>query len=390
MTSTATVIIDTEPVEHQAGLYDFAREIANDFARETYGLLGVPIDVTSKRAVIHHIEMAAADAKPLLISTTNVNYLATSRRDSEFRDSLIASDICTADGMPIVWLGRLLGVPMKERVAGADLFDLLKHTRLSEPLKVFFFGGAEGVAAAAAANINAQNNGVICTGALFPGFGSVEEMSADHIIDEINASNAHILAVALGAAKAHAWLQRNHDRLKIPIRAHFGATINFQAGTYRRAPQLMREWGLEWLWRLKEEPWLWRRYLTDSIVLGRLGFTHVLPLIVLRQWHRLQWGRADDLTIKRSEGRDWVALGISGIATTRNLEKAAPYLQEAAAANKDVFINFAGTRHIDARFIGALLVLHKRLKEQRRKLSLTAVPRPIERLIRLNGFTFLL
>ena len=116
----------------------------------------------------------------------------------------------------------------------------------------------------------------------------------------------------------------------------------------------------------------------------------MLPLIVLRQWHRLQWGRADDLTIKRSEGRDWVALGISGIATTRNLEKAAPYLQEAAAANKDVFINFAGTRHIDARFIGALLVLHKRLKEQRRKLSLTAVPRPIERLIRLNGFTFLL
>ena len=179
--------------------------------------------------------------------------------------------------MPIVWLGRLLGVPMKERVAGADLFDLLKHTRLSEPLKVFFFGGAEGVAAAAAANINAQNNGVICTGALFPGFGSVEEMSADHIIDEINASNAHILAVALGAAKAHAWLQRNHDRLKIPIRAHFGATINFQAGTYRRAPQLMREWGLEWLWRLKEEPWLWRRYLTDSIVSGAWGSPMCCP-----------------------------------------------------------------------------------------------------------------
>ena len=150
MTSTAAALVDREPVEHQARLYDFAREIANDFAREIYGLLGVPIDVTSKRAVIHHIEMAAAGSTPLLISTTNVNFLANSRRDAEFRKSLMASDLCTADGMPIVWLGRLLGIPMKERVAGADLFDVLKFTPSREPLKVFLFGGAEGVAATAA------------------------------------------------------------------------------------------------------------------------------------------------------------------------------------------------------------------------------------------------
>jgi N-acetylglucosaminyldiphosphoundecaprenol N-acetyl-beta-D-mannosaminyltransferase len=267
---------------------------------------------------------------------------------------------------------------------------LLNHTHLSQPLKVFFFGGAEGVAAAAADNINARKNGVICTGALCPGFGSVEEMSADHIIDEINASNAHILAVALGAAKAHAWLQRNQDRIKIPIRAHLGATINFQAGTYRRAPKFMQEWGFEWLWRLKEEPWLWRRYLTDSIVLGRIMLTNVLPLIVLGQWHRLQWARTDDLTIERFEEPHQATLAISGFATTLNLGKATPYLQEAAAAGKDVVINLAGTLHIDARFIGSFLVLFKRLKEQGRTLALTAVPRPIERLIRLNGFTFLL
>jgi N-acetylglucosaminyldiphosphoundecaprenol N-acetyl-beta-D-mannosaminyltransferase len=152
----------------------------------------------------------------------------------------------------------------------------------------------------------------------------------------------------------------------------------------------MRGWGLEWLWRLKEEPWLWRRYLADSLVLGRLVATHVLPLIVLSQWHRLRWGRADDLVVERSREPNRVRLAISGFATAGNLHKAAPYLREAAAAAQDVVINLAGTHHMDARFIGSLLVLCKRLKEQRRTLTLTAVPRPIERLIRLNGFAFLL
>ena len=123
----------------------------DEFAREVYGFLGVPLDVTSMKGMVGHIEKAAASATPLLLATTNVNFLVTSRRDSEFRQSLISSDICTADGMPVVWLGRLLGIPMKERVAGSDLFDLLKYKRPNEPLKVFLFGGAKGVAETAAA-----------------------------------------------------------------------------------------------------------------------------------------------------------------------------------------------------------------------------------------------
>ena len=116
-------------------------------------------------------------------------------------------------------------------------------------------------------------------------------MSADSIIDQINASNADILAVALTAPKAHLWLQKNRDRLKIPIRAHFGATINFQAGTSRRAPVFMQDWGLEWLWRIKEEPRLWRRYLGDGAVLLKVILTQVIPLLALAQWNRLRRGQ---------------------------------------------------------------------------------------------------
>src|SRR4029079_3561030 len=95
----------------------------HDSTPAMYAPLGIPIDATSMRKGVHHIESAAASASPLLISTANVNFLTTSRRDSDFRTSLIDSDLCTADGMPIVWLSRLLGIPLKERIAGADLFD---------------------------------------------------------------------------------------------------------------------------------------------------------------------------------------------------------------------------------------------------------------------------
>ena len=194
--------------------------------------------------------------------------------------------------MPIVWLARLLGVPIKERIAGSDIFEALKSAQsATHRLKVFLFGGAEGVAAAACSKLNAEPGGMTCVGSFYPGFCTVDEMSTDTIIDTINSSNADFLVAALGAKKGQAWLLQNHDRLQIPIRVHLGAAINFQAGTIKRAPERMRKWGLEWLWRIKEEPQLWRRYFNDGLVLLELVLTQVIPLLILSRWNRLRWGR---------------------------------------------------------------------------------------------------
>ena len=139
--------------------------------------------------------------------------------------------------MPIVWIARLIGVPVTQRVSGSDIFDALKsEERLARQLKVFLFGGPKGVAAAAARTLNSGPSGLRCVGAMEPGFGTVEQMSQDHIIEEVNASEADFLAVSLGAKKGQLWLHRNHHRLTIPVRSHLGAVINFQAGTVKRAP----------------------------------------------------------------------------------------------------------------------------------------------------------
>ena len=134
-------------------------------------------------------------------------------------------------------------------------------------------------------------------------------MSRDHIIDKVNASDADFLAVSLGAKKGQLWLHRNHKRLTIPVRAHLGAAINFQAGTVKRAPTWLRAWGLEWLWRIKEEPHLWRRYAHDGWVLLGLIFTRVLPLAVANRWSRFKSQRwPQDLSIRTAPNHDSVTI----------------------------------------------------------------------------------
>jgi N-acetylglucosaminyldiphosphoundecaprenol N-acetyl-beta-D-mannosaminyltransferase len=363
----------------------------DDLAREVYVLLGAPIDSADMATTMQRIDAAAQHGTPFLLSTVNVNFLIASQSNAAFRESLCRSDLCTVDGMPVKWIARALRIPVTERTAGADLFEALK--RLREPeraLKVFLFGGKEGAAAAACERMNAEHNsgrnsGLTCVGSFYPGFGTIEEMSSEETIATINASGADVLLVALGAAKGQAWLLHNHARLRIPVRAHVGAAINVQAGTVRRAPQWMQTSGLEWLWRIKEEPALWRRYTHDGAVLLRLLAARILPLALLDRWHAWR-SRGHALAVTRSEDEETVTLSISGAASAQTIAVALPHARYAAERGKDVVINLRETRHVDARFLGLLLMLEKKLNARARRLTVTGIGAGVGRMFRLNGF----
>jgi Teichoic acid biosynthesis proteins len=155
---------------------------------------------------------------------------------------------------------------------------------------VFLFGGLDNVAQRLCERLNDSRSGMRCVGWLNPGFGTAEEMSTDAIINAINSSEADFLTVFLSAEKAQSWLMMNHDRLSVPVRGQFGATINYQAGTVRRAPVRLQRLGLEWLWRIKEEPYLWRRYFADGLCLIKLLMTLVVPSAFIRAWCRFTVG----------------------------------------------------------------------------------------------------
>jgi N-acetylglucosaminyldiphosphoundecaprenol N-acetyl-beta-D-mannosaminyltransferase len=362
----------------------------SNLRRSVYCILGITIDAVDMATVVHCVDAAVASRAPLLLSTPNLNFLVSSLSDAEFRESVLDSDLCPPDGAPIVWIARILGLPVKERVAGSDLLDVLRSRRAGMPrLKLFLFGGAKGVADVAARKLNAQSCGLTCVGTIDPGFGEVDQMSTDHIIGALNSSGADFLVLALGAKKGQSWLQRNHRRLAIPIKAHLGAAINFHAGSVRRAPSFLRSWGLEWLWRIKEERYLWRRYRDDALVLLRLLFTRVLPLAVISQWHRSHLTKGN-LLIEMTQIDQSVLINLSGVASTNHISSAISTFENALTYEKDIVIDLSNVRVIDARFLGLFLMLRKELKSRDAKLILAGVSGSMKRIFYFNALEFLL
>jgi N-acetylglucosaminyldiphosphoundecaprenol N-acetyl-beta-D-mannosaminyltransferase len=360
----------------------------DDLSRDVYGVLGIPIDAVDLSAVVQRIGAAMRQDAPFLISTPNLNFLVSSQTDNEFRESVLQSDLCPVDGVPIVWIARLLGIPIQARVAGSDIFDRLKLEERSS-VKVFLFGGPEGVAETCSSVLNAQPGGVVCVGTLYPGFGAVENMSTDAFIDAINASDARFLVASLGAQKGQSWLLKNHHRLRIPVRSHLGAAINFQAGLLKRAPLFVRRFGFEWLWRIKEEPHLWRRYLQDGLVLLKLMLTSVVPLALGAVWRWAFLANDVDFDVSFDDGQV-KTIKLAGYALEPRAAAAIPAFREAIDKSDVLTVDIAGLRAVDARFLGLLLMARKRMVARGGKLHISGASSRLRRAFRLNRFDFLL
>jgi N-acetylglucosaminyldiphosphoundecaprenol N-acetyl-beta-D-mannosaminyltransferase len=326
-----------------------------DFDRDVYCIAGLPIDAIDMRSAVEKVRHAAHSRTRCVIATPNLNFVISAQTDAEFRESVIGSDLCLADGMPLVWMARLLKLPIPERVAGSELFDrLLAHA--GPPVTVYFFGGPAGAGKAAAAALERRAGGLRCVGYEEAPFAPVEALSGDDTIERINRSGADFVIVALGARKGQAWIERNRGRLTAPVLCHLGAVINFAAGTVARAPRLLQVLGLEWLWRIKEEPSLWRRYSNDGLVFVEMLCRNILP----RAW-RLRVGvdarrLADPPTLEalREPGR--TQLSLKGAWTRAGLAPLRAALTSAARDGNSLRIALDGVTHADSAFVAVLLL----------------------------------
>jgi N-acetylglucosaminyldiphosphoundecaprenol N-acetyl-beta-D-mannosaminyltransferase len=363
----------------------------DDLSRDVYCVLGIPVDAVDMSTVRQRVATATERRRPFLISTANLNFLISSLSQREFRDSLIQSDLCTADGIGVVWLARLLGIPIRHRIAGADFLEAFRAGDDHQPpLKLYLFGGAQGVAAAAARAINARADKLRCVGWHYPGFASAKDLSKAEILDEINGSGADFLLASLGAAKGQSWLLDNHDKLRIPVRAHVGATLNFVAGALKRAPRSWQKSGLEWLWRIKEEPHLWRRYWNDGRSLAALLLRRALPLVLWRFWLRISAkSRPADVIVTRNQAGQPVSMTIVGPATVEQTPRIVEACRQALATKSPIVIDLSETTDCDARFLGLLLVLRKLAIKGGRELTFRGLSPRLRRMLQLNGVAFL-
>ena len=355
-----TTSSDIEPATSMKSTHE-ATGYTVDFSRDLCFLLGLPFDVIDLDAAVARIRAAVASRTRLFISTPNTNFVVAARRDQAFRDSVFHSDMSLMDGKPLVWAARLMGIPVPERVSGADVFEALRRPG-SDPMSVYFFGGQPSVAARAAANINASQGPLKCVGFDEAGFGSIEDMSDDATIDRINASGADFLVVSLGAAKGQAWIEHNLPRLQVPVVSHLGAVVGFVAGSLKRAPQWMRRSGMEWLWRVKEEPHLWKRYVSDGLVFLRLLACEVAPGAI-RRCAPSQPNVPAQKVCEISESDTGVTMTLTGILGRAELQPLKELCHLSTWASRPLVIDLSGVTELDNSCLASLMLLqaHRRL-----------------------------
>jgi N-acetylglucosaminyldiphosphoundecaprenol N-acetyl-beta-D-mannosaminyltransferase len=179
-------------------------------------------------------------------------------RDPAFGAVLRGADLALADGAGVVWAARRLGRLLPERVAGVDFVRALAARGAGQGWRFFFLGGGPGVAAAAGRALREAYPGFVLAGSHA---GSSDTASDAATIEAVRASGAQLLFLAYGAGAEEAWLARNLAASGASIGMGVGGAFDFISGRVRRAPRWMRNWGLEWLYRLSREPWRWRRMI---------------------------------------------------------------------------------------------------------------------------------
>jgi len=355
------------------------------FSRNVHSILGLPFDALNLQQAQDSVISAIDNKQRCFLTTPNLNFLITAQDDAAFYQSVIDSDINIADGMPIIWLAKLLGLPIKERVAGSDLFAGLSQLKQREhKISVFFFGGQAGIAEQASLQLNKNSEGMLCCGYHDPGFVSIDEMSTEAIIQKINLANPDFLVVALGAGKGQAWIQKNKQRLNAPVISHLGAVINFVAGHVERAPIFWQRMGLEWVWRIKQEPLLWKRYFFDGLAFIKLILTKVIPLAIYDGYLRRSADFNEPMKVAIDDSTAQI-ISLSGSVKSIELDEIKSVFNKVLnSGDKDLILDFTKVTYIDAGFIGLLLLLQNSLHEQGRKLVLQGVSMRCKCLLKLN------
>ncbi|WP_373048215.1 WecB/TagA/CpsF family glycosyltransferase [Vulgatibacter sp.] len=239
-----------------------------------FDVCGIPVDRCTTEAVVERaLDHVAGGEGPLTILSCNVDMVVKAHRDPDFARVLGSGDVVTADGMPVVWLGRLLGADFPERVAGSDLVPRIAAACAARGHSVFLFGAAEGVAEAAAARLREAHPALRVAGVLSPPLGFERDPQAlEAALAAVRAAAPDVLFVALSAPRQERFVQAHARALGAKVILGIGGSLDMLAGRVRRAPSLVQRTGTEWLWRLAQEPRrLARRYLVEDAAFARIA-----------------------------------------------------------------------------------------------------------------------
>lgn len=239
---------------------------------QTVDVLGVPISVHTMQETIDLVAAwASARTTTRLVSFTNVHMLTESYRIPGFYGLLSDLDLNCPDGMPLVWLGRRLRRTMS-RVSGPDFMEEFCATTSCKGFRHFFYGGKEGVAEKLVERLTNRYPALQVAGFYSPPFRTLTTDEDSTILRSINDSRADLVWVSLGCPKQETWMYEHRNKLDASVVLSVGMAFNVAAGLIRRAPATLRSVGLEWLYRMTQDP----VRLTSRYIKSNSAFLYLL------------------------------------------------------------------------------------------------------------------
>ena len=248
--------------------------------RRLVNVLGVPVDDVTMSETVDRVTQLVASGRATgrnhQVTTVNVDFVVNARRDPDLMNVLQGASLSIPDGMPIVWVSRVLGTRLRERVAGADLVEQLAERAADTGHRMYLFGSAPGVAARAADLLVDKFPSLQIVADAGPMVGSDGAMDDAHV-DRIASAQPDIVCVALGNPKQEYWISRYGRRIGAPVLIGVGGTLDLIVGEKQRAPAWMQRVGLEWVFRAGQEPRrLVKRYAID--------ITSFFPQVARQVW----------------------------------------------------------------------------------------------------------
>ena len=226
-------------------------------------MMGCLIDNLSMEETLQRVDGFIRAGTPHQHVVVNVDKLVKASREPELRRIINACDLINADGMPVVWAARLLGKPLKERVAGIDLFEALMQRAAERGWRVFLLGAREEVVARVRSLYEQKYRGLLIAGHRNGFWNAAEE---EGVAAQVEASRADLLFVAISSPRKEQFLGQYQARMRVPFAMGVGGTFDVAAGLVRRAPRWMQRAGLEWFYRFLQEPRrMFRRYFLDDM-----------------------------------------------------------------------------------------------------------------------------
>ncbi len=238
-------------------------------------MMGCQVDNLSMGETLNRIEKFIKSGKPHQHVVVNVDKIVKASRDEELRQIINDCALINVDGMPVVWASRLLGKPLKERVAGVDLFEALMAHSAKKGWRVFFLGAREEVVSGVARKFSGLYPKLKIAG-YRNGYWKPEEEAG--VVQMIKRAKPDLLFVAISSPKKEQFLGRYQAEMKVPFAMGVGGTFDVMVGLVNRAPLWMQKSGLEWFYRFLQEPRrMFRRYFIEDMYFFWLLLKEMAP-----------------------------------------------------------------------------------------------------------------